>query len=216
MVSLIIFDAGGVLYENLRKEVILNYLVKFLNSYGYTSPPTLEEMWNNLYKLGRIGKLSFRECNLLLFEKIGAKELVGEWIKFYKKLWKKYAKAKDSVNFVLGKLKEKEYKMAILSNSVNSGKEKVRFLKLSGINPSLFDAIFTSHDIGYPKPHKLSYITVLTHFKLMPFDAIFISDNEKEIEGAYEVGIRPIYIGRYKPFRATYCIKSLKELLCIL
>ena len=215
MIRLIIFDAGGVLYENLRKEIVLNHLVNFLNFYGYTSlpPSQLENIWNNLYQLGRIGKLSFKECNLLLFEKIGAKELVNEWIKFYKRLWKKYAKAKSDINFVLLKLKKKGYKMAILSNSVTSKMEKARFLKLSGINPSLFDAIFTSHDIGYPKPHKLSYMTVVNYFNLTPDNAIFISDDEKEIKGAYELGMTTIYMGIYKqPLEeATYCIKNLKD-----
>ncbi len=216
MVTLIIFDAGGVLYENLRKEIILNHLVKFLNFHGYNSHTTLEDIWDNLYKLGKIGKLSFKKCNLMLFEKINAEELVEEWIKFYEKLWKKYARAKGNVNFVLSKLKKKGYKMAILSNSVTSRKEKIKFLRLSGINTRLFDAIFTSHDIGYTKPHKLSYITVLNYFNLTPNDVIFISDDKKEIKGACELGMKTVYIGEHNISQATYCIKSLKELLSIL
>jgi len=211
-IKLIIFDAGDVLYKSVAKEIILGEFRRFVFSYGYNLPENLEEIWNEVHWSGIVGNLNFKECNEKLFERVGVdKRMIHSWLEFYENLWKKHAKREKYVNEVLIKLKKIGYKLAILSNSITSEHEKERFLQLSGIEYKLFDKIFTSHDIGYAKPDKHSYLIVLEYFNHQPYETVFVGHDEEEITSAKNLGILTVSVKKHCS-KSDYIIKNLIEL----
>lgn len=213
-IKLIIFDAGGVLYKNVSKQVILNEFKKFIRSLGYEPEKDPEIVWNKLHALGREGKITPTKFIKLLFEEVGIPiNLMDQWLRSYKNLWKTFGKTENGVNEILQNLKTKGYKLAILTDYIGPKRRKISQLRLANIEYQLFDEIFTSYELGYAKPKKEAYLKVLEHFKCKPEETIFVGDEEDEIEGAKRLGI--LTIG-YKCRCGDYQVKNMKELLELL
>jgi HAD superfamily hydrolase (TIGR01509 family) len=54
--------------------------------------------------------------------------------------------------------------------------------------------------MGYKKPDREVYLTVLKYFKVKPKEAIFIGHDKKELEGARKVGVKTLTLSQYKIF----------------
>ena len=105
--------------------------------------------------------------------------------------------------------------MAVLSDSVHSNKIKSAMLKNKGID-KFFDAVFCSCDIGYQKPEREAYFTVLNRFKAKPEEAIFIGHSKDEIEGARKYKIKTIAIDWDKGTKSDFYVKKFSEIPKIL
>lgn len=213
MVKLLIFDAGDVLYKTSKKAI--NRSVKsFLISKGLRNFKKADEIWKKVSKLGRIGKLTWKECQKKWLEELGLdKKLVKEWRKIDRNvIWKKHFIRFPKVNETLTKLKKKGYKLAILSDSVESREEKIESLKLLRIDYKLFDGIFTSHDIGYEKPHRKAFEKVLKSFGIKVKEAIFIGHARDEIEGAKRIGLKTVSFRNFR-VKADYFFRKFENLV---
>ncbi len=75
------------------------------------------------------------------------------------------------------------------------------------------NTIVTSEEAGSEKPHSIMFLLTLHKLGIKPSEAIMVGDNaDADIQGAKDVGIKTILVGRSKSL-ADHSIKKIKELL---
>lgn len=118
---------------------------------------------------------------------------------------------------ILDYLKQKEYKMHLITN----GFESVQFKKIknSGI-ADYFIEVITSEASNSLKPHKDIFEYALRNTNAMVAESIMIGDNESaDIQGGINIGMDTIFVNHIQAIPtvpATYTITHLKELKTIL
>ncbi len=118
---------------------------------------------------------------------------------------------------ILDYLKEKQYKMHLITN----GFESVQFKKIknSGI-ADYFIEVITSEASNSLKPHKDIFEYALKNTNATVTESIMIGDNESaDIQGGINIGMDTIYVNHIQAtptVPATYTITHLKELENIL
>ena len=120
------------------------------------------------------------------------------------------------VNEVLKKLKEKKYKIAILSNGTPS---LINDLVKSNNLDNMFDDIFSIEQVGIYKPDTKVYNIPIQKYKIQNDEVVFLSANTWDISGGGNFGYNAVWVNRnsnvfdnldYKPKNE---IGNLKELL---
>ena len=123
------------------------------------------------------------------------------------------------VNEVLKKLKEKKYKIAILSNGTPS---LLNDLVKSNNLDNMFDDIFSIEQVGIYKPDAKVYNIPIQKYKIKNDEIVFLSANTWDISGGGNYGYNAVWVNRnsnvfdnldYKPKNE---IGNLKELLEII
>lgn len=118
---------------------------------------------------------------------------------------------------ILTYLKQKEYKMHLITN----GFESVQFKKIknSGI-ADYFTEVITSEASNSLKPHKDIFEYALKNTNAKIAESIMIGDNESaDIQGGINIGMDTIFVNHIQvvpTVQATYTITHLKELEAIL
>ena len=119
------------------------------------------------------------------------------------------------VSETLKALKEKKFKLAILSNGTLSLLNEL--VKSNNLN-NLFDDIFSIEEVGVYKPDSKVYDIPVKKYKIKKDEIAFLSANTWDVSGGGNYGYQAIWVNRnnnifdnldYKP---TNEIKSLKEL----
>jgi len=120
------------------------------------------------------------------------------------------------VQETLKKLKEKKFKLAILSNGTPSLlKELVKSNNLE----NLFDDIFSIEEVGVYKPNSEVYDMPIKKYKIKKNEVAFLSSNTWDVSGGGNYGFQAIWVNRnsnifdnldYKP---KFEIKDLSGLL---
>ena len=119
------------------------------------------------------------------------------------------------VSETLKALKEKKFKLAILSNGTPSLLNEL--VKSNNLN-NLFDDIFSIEEVGVYKPVSKVYDIPVKKYKIKKDEITFLSANTWDVSGGGNYGYQAIWVNRnnnifdnldYKP---TNEIKSLKEL----
>ena len=119
------------------------------------------------------------------------------------------------VSETLKALKEKKFKLAILSNGTPSLLNEL--VKSNNLN-NLFDDIFSIEEVGVYKPVSKVYDIPVKKYKIKKDEIAFLSANTWDVSGGGNYGYQAIWVNRnnnifdnldYKP---TNEIKSLKEL----
>ena len=119
------------------------------------------------------------------------------------------------VSETLKALKEKKFKLAILSNGTPSLLNEL--VKSNNLN-DLFDDIFSIEEVGVYKPDSKVYDIPVKKYKIKKDEIAFLSANTWDVSGGGNYGYQAIWVNRnnnifdnldYKP---TNEIKSLKEL----
>jgi len=131
----------------------------------------------------------------------------------------KYFSPFEEVPEVLKSLKEKNYKLAILSNGTPSLlNELVKSNKLD----NLFDDLFSIEEVGIYKPDSKVYDMPIKKYNIKKDEVAFLSANTWDVSGGGNYGFNSIWVNRnnnifdnldYKPQNE---IKNLKELLNII
>ena len=123
------------------------------------------------------------------------------------------------VNEVLKKLKEKKYKIAILSNGTPS---LINDLVKSNNLDNMFDDIFSIEQVGIYKPDTKVYNIPIQKYKIQNDEVVFLSANTWDISGGGNFGYNAVWVNRnsnvfdnldYEPKNE---IGNLKELLEII
>ena len=120
------------------------------------------------------------------------------------------------VKEVLGKLKEKNYKLAILSNGTPTLlNELVKSNNLEGI----FDKIFSIEQVGIYKPSSKVYDIPIQKYKIKKDEVIFLSANTWDVSGGGNYGYKSVWVNRNNnvfdslDYIPQYQVNNLGELL---
>ena len=120
---------------------------------------------------------------------------------------------------VLKKLKEKNFKLAILSNGTPP---LLNQLVKSNNLDNLFDDLFSIEEVGVYKPDSKVYDIPIKKYNFQKNEVAFLSANTWDVSGGGNYGFNSIWVNRnnnifdnldYKPQNE---IKNLKELLNII
>ena len=123
------------------------------------------------------------------------------------------------VKEVLKKLKEKNYKLAILSNGTPA---LLNELVKSNNLDNLFDNLFSIEEVGIYKPDSKVYDMPIKKYQIKTNEVAFLSSNTWDVSGGGNYGYNAIWVNRnnsifdnldYKP-KAE--VKNLKQLLDII
>ena len=216
-VKAIIFDAYGTLFDvnsaaEKCKDKIGGKWEGFANFWRTTQ---LEYTW--LRSLMKRHKDFWQVTEDSLEKSMNAfkidKLMKNELLNLYKVL-NTFPEVKD----VLNKLKEKNYKLAILSNGTPSLlKELVKSNDLDNI----FDDIFSIEEVGIYKPDAKVYDIPVKKYKIQKEEVVFLSANTWDVSGGGNYGYNSVWVNRnnsifdnldYKPKEE---VKNLNQLLDI-
>jgi len=208
-IKLVVFDGEGVLYSYKKAiKIFFKEYDKFLKRFG-SSVEEQRKIFDKLRpKLAR-GRISLREANKIIFRKLGVPvSALDEWLRKDLSISLKYVKVNSKARQILLALKKRGMKVTILSDTVHPFAWRVKLLKKLGIlKGKHYDKLFLSSIIGYEKPERGAYITVLKWFKVKPEEAVFVGHDKEEIEGARKVGMKVASIKKLKKMLAQQKFK---------
>lgn len=87
--------------------------------------------------------------------------------------------------FLLSKLKEKGFKLAVASNSIRN---TVNVMMNKSRLEEYFDFFLSNQDVTNAKPDPEIYTTAIQKFGLTPQECIIVEDNERGLKAAYASG----------------------------
>ena len=124
----------------------------------------------------------------------------------------------EEVPEVLKTLKEKNYKLGILSNGT-----PVLLNELIESNnlKNIFDDIFSIEEVGIYKPNSKVYDMPIKKYKIEKEEVAFLSANTWDVSGGGNYGYSSIWVNRNNnifdnlDYKSKYEIKNLKQLLDI-
>jgi 2-haloacid dehalogenase len=216
-IKAIIFDAYGTLFDvnsaaEKCKDKIGDKWESFANFWRTTQ---LEYTW--LRSLMKRHKDFWQITEDSLDKSINAfnidKSMRNELLDLYKIL-KTFPEVKD----VLKKLKEKKYKLAILSNGTPA---LLNDLVKSNNLESIFDDVFSIEEVKIYKPDAKVYDIPVKKYQIQKNEIAFLSANTWDVSGGGNYGYNAIWVNRnnnifdkldYKPKNE---INNLKHLLDI-
>jgi len=214
----IIFDAYGTLFDvNSAAEKCKNKIGdKWEGFANYWRTTQLEYTW--LRSLMNRHKNFWQVTEDSLDKSMKAfkidTSMKNELLDLYKKL-SSYPEVKE----VLKKLKEKEYKLAILSNGTPVLLNEL--VKNNNLD-NIFDNIFSIEEVGIYKPDSKVYDIPAKKYQIKAGEITFLSANTWDVSGGGNYGYNSIWVNRnnnifdnldYKPKDE---VKNLNQLLDII
>ena len=217
-IKAIIFDAYGTLFD--------------VNSAAEKCRDRIGDKWESFANFWRTTQLEYTWLRSLMkrhkdFWQI-TEESLDKSIKTYKidpsmkndllDLYKALSPYEE-VQEVLKKLKEKNFKLAILSNGTPS---LLDGLVKSNNFENLFDDLFSIEQVGIYKPDSKVYDMPIKKYKIEKNDVVFLSANTWDVSGGGNYGYNSIWVNRNNnifdnlDFVPKYQIKTLRDLLDIL
>jgi epoxide hydrolase-like predicted phosphatase len=189
-VKAIIFDIGGVLElaknkktnnENHNLSIHENIAKKFRISVDQWFD-AFEKPWSQSVQ----GRISEHEVIFILSKNL--KTTPAKLKKIVINAYKNHFKSNEELYKLAFKLKEKGYKIGILSDQWALSKEAVvkqEYMKK-------FDKVVISCDAGMRKPEINIYKKILTELNIKPEEAVFIDNQIWNIEPAKQLGMKTI------------------------
>ena len=186
-ISAILFDFGGVLYEPLDAQAVVEQRNQLAASLGFEDG---ESMWNHFY-IGEVwqdtktGKMTETEMWARLLSPFGM-TTDGEQSAFTTQLF-----AGEGVQPRMRSLLDDlhgRYPLAILSNASDRLEGVLEELDLS----RYFDIVVNSHRIGVAKPDEAAYQIALEKMNQPPEAVLFIDNQERNTLAAESLGIPSI------------------------
>jgi 2-haloacid dehalogenase len=117
---------------------------------------------------------------------------------------------------VLKSLKEKDFKLAILSNGTPSLLDEL--VKSNNLE-NIFDDIFSIEEVGVYKPDSKVYDMPIKKYQMQKNEVAFLSANTWDVSGAGNYGYNSIWVNRNNSifdnldYKLKLEIKNLKDLL---
>ena len=217
-VKAIIFDAYGTLFDvNSAAEKCKDKIGdKWEGFANYWRTTQLEYTW--LRSLMKRHKDFWQITEDSLDKSMNAfninKSMRSELLNLYKTL-NTFPEVKD----VLNKLKERNYKLAILSNGTPSLLNEL--VKSNNIE-NIFDDIFSIEDVGVYKPDSRVYDIPTKKYRLQKNEVAFLSANTWDVSGAGNYGYNSVWVNRNNnifdnlDYKAKNEVKNLNHLLDII
>ena len=217
-IKAIIFDAYGTLFD--------------VNSAAEKCRDRIGDKWESFANFWRTTQLEYTWLRSLMkrhkdFWQI-TEESLDKSIKTYKidpsmkndllDLYKALSPYEE-VQEVLKKLKEKNYRLGILSNGTPDLLNQL--VKTNNLD-NIFDDIFSIEEVGIYKPDSKVYDIPIKKYKIQKDEVVFLSSNTWDVSGGGNYGYTSIWVNRnnnifdnldYKPKNE---IKNLNQLLDII
>ena len=214
-IKAIIFDAYGTLFDvnsaaEKCKDKIGNKWEGFANYWRTTQ---LEYTW--LRSLMKRHKNFWQVTEDSLDKSMKAFDIDPSMKNELLNLYKVLSTFKE-VPEILKTLKEKNFKLAILSNGTPSLLNEL--VKINKLN-NLFDDLFSIEQVGVYKPDSKVYDLPIQKYQIQKNEILFLSANSWDVSGAGNYGYNSIWVNRnnsifdnldYKPKNE---IKNLSELI---
>jgi putative hydrolase of the HAD superfamily len=192
MIKAIAFDYGGVI--RINDNDLFGDIAKYLNI-------TIEELNKEYFSLNHLFNTqdkSYEDVFALVISKFNpSKEARDYVLKLTKENHSKYHLNNELID-IIKDLKNKDYKIALLSN--NSIKIKNELTE-DGIF-DIFDVIIISAEVGYQKPQPEIFNILFKKLELKSDEVIFIDDTSKSLEGADKIGYIPILYKDNETFKS--------------
>ena len=217
-VKAVIFDAYGTLFDvNSAAEKCKNQIGdKWEGFANYWRTTQLEYTWLRSLMKRHKDFWKVTEDSLDKSMKVFkiSQNMKEELLSLYKKL-----STFPEVNDTLKQLKNKNLKLAILSNG---SPDLLNELVNSNNLTEIFDDLFSIEEVKIYKPDNKVYEIPINKYKIKPEEIIFLSSNTWDVSGGGSYGYQSIWVNRnnnifdnldYKP---KYEIKNLKQLLDII
>ena len=217
-VKAVIFDAYGTLFDvNSAAEKCKNQIGdKWEGFANYWRTTQLEYTW--LRSLMKRHKDFWKITEDSLDKSMKAfninQNMKKELLSLYKKL-----STFPEVNDTLKQLKNKNLKLAILSNG---SPDLLDELVNSNNLIEIFDDLFSIEEVKIYKPDNKVYEIPIHRYKIKPEEIVFLSSNTWDVSGGGNYGYQSVWVNRnnnifdnldYKP---KHEIKNLKQLLDII
>jgi len=217
-IKAIIFDAYGTLFDvnsaaEKCKDKIGNKWESFANYWRTTQ---LEYTW--LRSLMKRHKDFWQVTEDSLDKSMKTFEIDSSMRNELLDLYKILSQFKE-VPEVLKSLKEKNYKLAILSNGTPSLlNELVKRNKLD----NLFDDLFSIEEVGIYKPDSKVYDIPIKKYNIQKYEVAFLSANTWDVSGGGNYGFNSIWVNRnnnvfdnldYKPQNEIKNLKKLNDII---
>ncbi len=128
-----------------------------------------------------------------------SEEDIAEYLSRYKEITLNKEKIQDQIDGylkinadiidIINKLKNKKYKIVLLSNANNSYFERKIYTTYPEFK-NLFDDIIISSNIKMLKPDPKIYIYTLQKINSKPEESLFIDDSQTNVDGALKIGMQ--------------------------
>jgi len=217
-VKAIIFDAYGTLFDvNSAAEKCKDKIGdKWENFSNYWRNTQLEYTWLRSLMKRHKDFWQITEDSLDKSMKIFEieKSMRNELLNLYKKL-----SIFPEVKEVLNTLKNKNYKLAILSNGTPSLLDEL--VSSNNLN-KIFDNIFSIEDVGIYKPDSKVYDLPVKKYQIEKNEVAFLSANTWDVSGGGNYGYNAVWVNRNNnifdnlDFEPKYQIKNLNDLIELL
>jgi len=214
-IKVIIFDAYGTLFDvnSAAEKCKLKIGEKWKNFSSYWRTTQLEYTWlRSLMKRHKdFWQITEDSLDKSMHEYSIDVSMRDELLNLYKVL-----STFPEVKEVLEKLKEKNYKLAILSNGTPS---LLQELVKSNNLVNIFNDIFSIEEVGIYKPDSKVYDIPIKKYQVEKKEVIFLSANTWDVSGGGNYGYNSIWVNRsnntfdkldYKP---KHQFKNLNEIL---
>ena len=191
-IKIIIFDAYGTLFDvNSAAEKCKNKIgQKWENFANYWRTTQLEYTW--LRSLMDRHKDFWQVTEDSLDKSMKAFKIDNSMRSKLLDLYKILSTFPE-VKEVLNNLKEKNYKLAILSNGTPS---LLNELVKSNNLDSIFDDIFSVEEVGIYKPSSKVYDIPINKFKIQKDEIVFLSANTWDVSGGGNYGYNSVWVNR--------------------
>jgi len=187
-IKAVVFDVGGVLIENPWNHM-MGHFASVLQIEKEKLEMTLLEKFDEFERNHISEEVMWN--HIMTRHNLGPKNVKGLWLKGLKKVFQE----KQEMMRVVKQLKQKQYKVAILSNTEHP------------IAPFLeerykqhFHSIILSPRVGLTKPQKEIYEYTLVQLGHHAHETLFIDDKKENIEGAKIAGMHAIHYTTHDVF----------------
>ena len=189
MIKVIVFDLWSTLQYSSVKIGHIKWMQKIY--FKKHSVRKVRKSYEELFQLDKSD--DFQDKHKKLFNKLKVKydnAMIKECA-FYRERIEKTGKFYKYSLPLLRKLKKKGYKIALLSNITHLRGE---FLKKSVLK-NYIDKYFFSYELKSIKPSAKNFKSVLSYFKVKPFETIMIGDNyQDDFLASKKLGINAIHL----------------------
>jgi len=193
-VESVILDAGGLLYYRRKDSLsVLRDVIRRITGVGFELDKEHLLFIHELRELSFRGFISRRDEVHLFLKYLGVEgdDIADKVYSVYNKEMANNIVFYRDVPETLKALKKAGYKLAVLSNSSYTSREKLEWFARAGLK-GVFEAVVCSCDIGYCKPEIRAYLTVLDRLGSSPGESFFVGHSVKDLVGAKKTGLKTI------------------------
>lgn len=188
MIKVIIFDSSHTLtYKKYKKGKVRSLWNEVGKKYSYRN---FLKTYEKFFQLNKSSDFEQKYRNMLNELKIlYTEKLIKKYALYRKRIESQYC-IYAYVIPLLKELKQKGYKICVLSNKTYANGKKILKSKLR----KYIDKFFFSYDLKSIKPNPKNFKVVLSYFNIKPHGALMIGDSyHDDIKPSRKLGIKAIH-----------------------